>query len=855
MPEFRKFIVESSLPKGLLPLEDIAYNLWWTWNPDAVNLLRRVERDLWDEYYHNPVKVLGSISQERIKELETDDGFMTHAERVANDLGDYMKAETWFKGTCCEGWNPENRIAYISFEFGIDESLPIYSGGLGVLAGDHLKSASDLGVPLVGVGLAYTHGYFSQYLNPDGWQQEVYPENDFYLLPVKLLKNPNNKPILVGIPFPDRTVYVQIWKAQVGRVPLYLLDANVTENREEDREITSQLYGGDQEMRVKQEIILGIGAVRTLELLDVNVAAWHMNEGHSAFSGIERILKLMADKKFSFWEAKESVIASTVFTTHTPVPAGNDTFEPPLVEKYLEPIIKKTGIKMADLINLGRQNQQDEEEHFCMTVLALRLSAASNGVSVLHGEVSRDMWQKIWPNVPVNLIPIRSITNGIHIRTWISEEMRYLFSRYLGAQWISMPGDETVWKRIDKIPDAELWRTHERRRERLVGFARKRLAEQLKKKGASDFEIRQADEVLDPEALTIGFARRFASYKRGTLILRDEERLKKLLNDKDRPVQILFAGKAHPHDMEGKNFIKHIYHITRKEGFRRRILFLENYDIDVARYLVQGCDVWLNNPRRPHEASGTSGMKASANGAVNLSVLDGWWVEGFSSETGWAIGMGETYDDDEVHDTVESKAVYDLLEQEIVPLFYNRGADGLPRVWVKKMKSSMTHLNPNFNTNRMVREYTEKYYMPLGLMWQSYVKNDPEIIKSLSAWKQKMKKEWKNIKILEVQENNDGEKLRVGGNKSITVLLSLGKNLTQQDVVVECYYGRLDYHGQLDEGKSAKMKCEEVTDDKVYKYSGEIPCDNAGLHGYAIRVLPQHEHLVKKYIPGLILWG
>jgi starch phosphorylase len=764
-----------------------------------------------------------------------------------------MKAETWFGDTCCDGWDVENHIAYISFEFGIDECLPIYSGGLGVLAGDHLKSASDLGVPLVAVGLAYTHGYFAQYLNLDGWQQETYPANNFYLLPLRLVKDDNKDPVKIDIPYQNRSVIAQIWKAQVGRVPLYLLDTNLNENDPDDRAITSQLYGGDNEMRIKQEILLGIGAVRVLDALGIKASVYHLNEGHAAFSAIERIARLMRNKKMTFLEAKEAIIASSVFTTHTPVPAGNDYFHPELLKKYLEPVTEGIDIKMSSLMALGRKNQSEEKEDFCMTVLALRLSSGSNSVSALHGEVSRKMWREIWPDVPTDLVPISSITNGIHIRTWISEEMRHLFDRYLGIEWFNKPGDESIWKHIKKIPEAELWRTHERRRERLVGFTRKRLAEQLRKKGASESEISRADEVLDPEALTIGFARRFATYKRGTLILRDLERLEKILNNKDRPVQIIFAGKSHPNDHEGKELIKQIYHIARKEEFRRRIVFLENHDIDLARYLVQGCDVWLNNPRRLLEASGTSGMKASANGCLNLSVLDGWWVEGYEPDTGWSIGMGEIYKDPEMHDNIESKAIYDLLEQDIVPLFYNRGPDGMPRGWLNKMKSSMTKLNPVFNTNRMVREYTEKFYVPLGMIWQNHVEMKPKIIKSLAKWKETLRKEWGAIRVVDVRETGDAN-LKVGDRKQIKLLLDTG-NVSPDDLVVECYYGPLDLEEHVVRGKSTIMKCERKLDENVYEYSGEIVCDNAGQHGYAVRVLPYNEHLVRKYIPGLILWA
>lgn len=852
MPEFRKFIIRPSLPEKLQPLNDIAYNMWWTWHPDAINLLRRMDRDMWDKYYHNPVKVLGSVSQERLHELETDEGFLTHLDRVKLELDDYMKGGTWFDDTNCLSWQKENHIAYFSMEFGLDECLQIYSGGLGVLAGDHLKSASDLGVPVVALGLAYTHGYFIQYLNRDGWQLENLPENNFYLLPLRQVTGKDGKPVKIQVPFPDRSVYAQIWKVQVGRVPLYLLDANIPDNSPEDQSLTSQLYGGDTEMRIKQEVLLGIGGVRALEALELGVSVYHMNEGHAAFSGIGRIMKLMRKRGLNYDEAKEAIIASTVFTTHTPVPAGNDRFERWLVEKYIAPVLGDSGISMDAIVSLGRENPANDKELFCMTVMALRLSAASNGVSKLHGDVSRKMWQNIWPNLPVNLVPIRSITNGIHIRTWISEEMRNLFDRYLGETWISKPGEDAVWKRIEHIPDSELWRTHERRRERMVGFVRRRLAEQLRRRGASEAELQQAEEALDPEALTIGFARRFATYKRGALILRDEERLARILNNKECPMQIIIAGKAHPRDIEGKNIIKNIIHACGKDDFRRRLVFLENYDIDVARYLVQGCDVWLNTPRRPMEASGTSGMKASANGALNFSVLDGWWDEAYKPEVGWAIGAGENYEDQNIQDAVESRAIYDLLERDVVPLFYERGADNLPRGWVRKMKASMTTLNAEFNTNRMLREYTEKFYLPLGLRWQNYVQKDPAIIKKLAVWKKRLETHWGEMKVLEVNGSTDS--FKVGQRKKVTASIQLGA-INPGDIMVECYYGPMDITGHIEEGKSAIMEMEGEVKGGVCHFAGEIPCDNAGLHGYAIRVLPSHEHLVLQYIPGLILWG
>ncbi len=842
------------MPEKLKPLSEIAYNLWWVWHPDAINLLRRMDPDLWERYNHTPTKVLGSISQEKLRELEYDDGFLTHMEHVVQELREYMAEGTWFDEFAVESWSKKNHVAYFSFEFGLDECLQIYSGGLGVLAGDHLKSASDLGIPVVGVGLAYTHGYFMQYLNRDGWQLEQLPENDFYRLPLKREKKADGSLIKVEVPFPGRKVTALVWKAQVGRVPLYLLDTNIAENSPEDRAVTSQLYGGDIEMRMKQEILLGVGGALALEALGLDVSVHHMNEGHAAFASVERILQTMRKYGFTYPEAKEAIMSSTVFTTHTPVPAGNDRFERWLLERYVAPVLENSGVNFSEIMALGRENPADEKELFCMTVLALRLSAASNGVSELHGAVSRKMWRNVWPGVPVESVPILSVTNGVHVRSWISEEMRNLFDRYLGEAWIGKPGEDATWKRISKIPDSELWRTHERRRERLVEFTRKRLVQQLKRKGGAESEIVEAQNSLSPEALTIGFARRFATYKRGSLLLTDEERLAKILNDKDRPVQIIFAGAAHPRDLEGKNIIKQIIHVAAKEQFRRKIVFIEGYDIDVARHLVQGCDIWLNNPRRPMEASGTSGMKAAANGALNLSVLDGWWAEGYSPDVGWAVGAGEEYADQAIQDSVESRAIYDILERDAIPLFYEKGHDDLPRGWVEKMKASLSKLNAQFNTNRMLREYAERYYLPLGLRWQNYVEANPSVIKSLAKWRREVEANWKSVRVLEVLADNSTATLKVGDKKLVSAVVSMD-GLKPTDVVVECVYGQMDNVGDIKDGETAVMEFEGVTSDDKSKFTGSIPCDNAGLFGFAVRVLPNHEHLVTKWLPGLISWG
>ena len=705
MRPLRTFTIEPHLPDELAPLLEVAYNLRWAWDADAQNLFRRLDPDRWEETHHNPVAMLGRIEQERLTEMAGDQGFLSHLGRVHAGLKQYIEQPGWWTRTYGEVTQPI--VAYFCAEFGITECLPIYSGGLGVLAGDHLKSASDLDVPLVAVSLLYQQGYFRQRLNADGWQLELYPRNDFPNMPVEVVRDDGGSPLTIEIDVPGRRMKAQVWLVRVGRIRLYMLDTNVPENAPEDRHITAQLYGGDQEMRIRQELVLGIGGVRMLQALGLAPKAYHMNEGHSAFLGLERIRLLIAEQGVTFAQAAEAVAASNVFTTHTPVPAGKDAFEVWLIDKYFSDYWPQLELSREQFLALGRQEPDNAEEPMSLTVLALRLSGFRNGVSELHGQVSRKLWDGVWAGMPTPEVPIRAITNGIHTPSWISHDMAALYDRYLGPGWHEKPAKADVWQAANHIPDTELWRTHERRRERLVVFARQRLAEQLAKRGASSSEMASAEEILDPEALTIGFARRFATYKRANLLLADTDRLAKLLCDPDRPVQVIFAGKAHPRDNPGKDLIRQIIHIARQEPFHRSVVFLEDYDVNVARYLVQGVDIWLNTPLRPMEASGTSGMKVAANGGLNVSILDGWWAEGYDPSVGWAIGSGETYDDLEYQNSVESQALYDLLEKEVVPTFYDRGPDKLPRRWVAKMKATMCKLAPRFNTNRMVREYAE----------------------------------------------------------------------------------------------------------------------------------------------------
>jgi glycogen phosphorylase len=843
-----KFTVVPYLPKELAGLQRIVYNLWWSWEPEAISLFRRLDPELWRATRHNPLEMLGNLQQASLDSLMTDEGFMSHLAQVEERLDEYLTSRTWYQ----RHGNPDTQIAYFSMEFGLHESLPIYSGGLGILAGDHLKSASDLGLPLVGVGLLYRQGYFRQYLNLEGWQQEIYPENDFYNLPLHLERDASGKRLFFDLEYPGRMVRVQIWRVQVGRVPLYLLDTNLEENAPADREITTRLYGGDQEMRIRQEILLGIGGMRALRILGVEPNVCHMNEGHAAFLALERVRVLMEEKTLSFHEAMEAIRGGNVFTTHTPVQAGIDLFAPELLEKYLGVYYRSLGLTRDEFLTLGTQSAKNGNDGFCMAVLAMKLSSHSNGVSELHGEVSRRMWADVWPDLPEEQLPLTSITNGVHQKTWLSEEMTDLLIRYLGTRWLEEQSSDLLWRKVSRIPDAELWRTHRRATARLVDYARRSLKTQMSQLEATAKEIAVAADVLDPDILTIGFARRFATYKRGTLLLHDKERLAAILNHPERPVQIVFAGKAHPADHQGKELIRQILQLSHQERFRRRIVFLDDYDISVARHLVQGVDVWLNTPLRPQEASGTSGMKVAFNGGLNLSVLDGWWCEGYRGNNGWAIGRGEVYDDLAYQNEVESRAIYDLLEKEIVPLFYNRGSDGIPRGWTAYMKSSMQTLCPVFSTDRMVQEYTRRCYLPAFSIWERLNRDGLKLAVDLARWKERLHGIWGQLRIEEIEAEINRD-VTVGERLPVRVRIVPGE-IPLNEIAVEVYFGVLDGKGSIMGGEIVPL---QPDDDPLNHghFGGELECRFCGRHAFMLRVMPRHPELGTVYDPGLILWG
>ena len=849
----RTFTVIPALPKPLERLQELAYNLHWAWDHDNIELFRRLDSHLWEETGHNPVLMLGTIAQERLEAAANNVGFLAHLERVSQDIYEHLSGKsTWFRRTHDATEDP--LIAYISAEFGITECLSIFAGGLGVLAGDHLKSASDLGVPLVGVGLLYQQGYFRQYFNEAGWQQEAYENNDFHNLPLALECLPDGTPLTVEVPYPGRQVVAQVWRAQVGRVPLYLLDTNVSANRPEDQDITDQLYGGDLEMRIKQEIVLGIGGYRALQALELEPTVYHLNEGHAAFLALERMRSMMRDHNLSFHEAREVASAGLVFTTHTPVSAGHDYFPPHLINNYFADYAGSLGLSLQKFLALGQEDPGNESAPFCMTTFALRLAAHTNGVSRLHGQISRRVWKVLWPGVPEEEIPIGHVTNGVHFQSWISRDMKQLYDRYLGPRWREEPADQTVWRQAEDIAAEELWRTHERRRERLVAFVRRRLRAQLERHGAPQTEIEAAGEVLDPEALTIVFARRFATYKRATLLLRDPERLARIVNHTDRPVQIIFAGKAHPRDDPGKQLIQQIVGLTRQEPFQRRMVFLADYDMNVARYALQGADVWLNTPRRPLEASGTSGMKAAVNGVLNLSTLDGWWDEAYQPQVGWAIGQGETYEDPGYQDQVEAEALYGLLERDAIPTFYDRGADGLPRRWIARMKASIATLCHCYNTHRMVREYTERFYLPAADRYRELTANEMTRARALADWRTRVQEAWSQVR-LEAMDTGPATPLRVGDEFQVPARVHLGV-LTPDDVTVELCLGRMDADGEIVHPKSTSMQLAGPDGERSYLYETSVVAyPGSGLHGYAIRVLPSHPDLTTPFLPGLIVWA
>jgi glycogen phosphorylase len=806
---------------------ELAYNLLWSWEPVVRSVFRRLDPALWRDCGYNPVLMLGRVSQAALEKAAGDPRF----------VGLYR--------TACETYDSRVRtasragdgklVAYFSAEYGLTECLPVYSGGLGILSGDHLKSSSDQDYPLIGLGLLYQQGYFRQMLNPDGWQQERYPMNDFYTLPIMTVKDATGQDLKVSVKLPTGDVHIQVWKLDVGRIKLYLLDTNIPENQlPQDRDITDSLYGGDIDTRIRQEIVLGIGGMRALQAMGLKPTVFHMNEGHSAFLSLEQIRVYMRDHELNFDEALVAARTSNVFTTHTPVPAGIDLFEPGLMYHYFSEYCSEIGVDFQQLMSLGRRNTNDRDERFSMAVLALNTSVYRNAVSRLHRHVSQEMFHEMWPQLPVWEVPITSITNGVHVPSWLNGDLALLYDQYLEPDWRQRFNDSEIWKQVQEIPDEELVEVHRRRKRRLVNFVRARQHSSALRRQASAAEVRRSGEVLDPNAFTIGFARRFATYKRATLLFKDVERLKRILLNKEMPVQIVIAGKAHPKDQPGKSYIREIVQLSRDAELWKYVVFVEDYDMKVARELVQGVDLWLNNPRRGEEACGTSGMKAAINGILNLSILDGWFDEAYENSGGWAIGEREPYTEDQ--DALHASAIYYLLENEIVPMFYER-KDQTPREWMRRMKQSLMYITPQFDCRRMVREYMTELYEPAHEQHMRLLSGDYSLLREKVAWDKKIHAAWDNVKFVEAGPGPAGS---VISGKPVPVRAAIDlAGLEPSDVRVEAVIGSVDSNGHLEETEVVVLPPVEQHE-RVAVFGRDIVPERTGRLGYALRVSPNH---------------
>ncbi len=846
MRALRSFTVRARLPEDLIPLQELAFNLRWSWDNRTRDLFRWVDPQIWELTFHDPVRLLSLVDRQRLDQLAADAGFMGFLGEMHDDLRRYLEAPRWFQNTPA---SPLRSVAYFSPEFGIAEALPQYSGGLGVLAGDHLKAASSLGVPLIGVGLMYRMGYFRQHLDSDGWQEERYPLLDPHGMALDLVHG-----VRLAVDIGGATLEAQVWLAQVGRVNLYMLDADVDSNDHELRAVTDRLYGGGTEHRIRQEILLGIGGVRALDALGVDTQVFHTNEGHAGFLGLERIRRLITSHHLKWDEAIEAVRAGTVFTTHTPVPAGIDRFPRELMEKYFATWAEECGVSIDTLMSLGHFPGESPADPFNMAVMGLRLAGRSNGVARLHGQTSREMFQALWPHVPAEEVPIGSITNGVHGRTWVSSQMDDLYSKYVSPAWDDAGEEE--WARIDDARDDELWRARDQGREALVNFVRERLRKSLQDRGVSVSDAAWTDDVFDPRFLIVGFSRRFATYKRATLLLSQPDRLRSLLLDEHRPLQLVFAGKAHPADDLGKEMIAQIVRFSREPSVRHRIAFIEDYDISVARMLYQGSDVWLNTPRRPMEASGTSGEKAALNGALNCSILDGWWDEMFNGTNGWAISSAEAISDLEHRDEVEANSLFEILERQIIPLYYDRRGGRFPRGWVERVKASVRSLGPRVMASRMVRDYLHQMYEPIASQSDALAADEYARARQLAAWKSRVTKAWPEVKVIDVNSDSGQPTVDLGGERQVAVEVHLG-SLTADDVAVELLHGPVVAGDELARTEVVRL---ELTNrpgpgDGSFSYQGRFRCDQAGRHGYTVRIVPSHPDLTVPVEMGCVAWA
>jgi starch phosphorylase len=850
MPTFQTYHVTPTLPAALEPLREMSFNLWWTWEPSARRLFRHLDPELWNRTNHNPVRMLQLSRQSRLEEVSQDKAFLRELKEVHDAFRNYLARKDTY-GKMGAGSAIKNPVAYFSAEFGFHESIPNYSGGLGILAGDHCKSASDLDLNFVAIGLLYRHGYFKQQIDKEGVQEAVNLNQNFHDLPIREVRR-GDANLLISVRILDREVFAKIWQLQVGRVSLYLLDTDTPENNAEDRLITAELYGGDLEMRMRQEIMLGIGGVKALSALGIEAEVFHMNEGHSAFLALERIRLSVVEKELDFYSALQVAAAANVFTTHTPVPAGNDSFPREMMRKYFAQFAKELNIPFDEFFSFG-QTRVNPSDPFSMTILALRLSRHANGVSKLHGEVTRSLWKDVWTGVPVHEVPITSITNGVHTKTWMAPEFSALYRKYL-RDWEEHLTEPDFWRGVIDIPDAQLWETHQKLKLRLVEFVRERIRMRRERVGESPEAIRRANQILDPEILTIGFARRFATYKRGALLFSNKERLHRLLNDTTRPVQFIFAGKAHPRDEAGKALIQEVYKFSRQAGLENRLVFVEDYDSYIARRLVQGVDLWLNHPLRPLEASGTSGMKLAPNGGLNLSVLDGWWREGYNGNNGWAIAPEIDNGTIEFQNEVDAGSLYQLLENQIIPLYYAKPDGKLPLAWLQLMRESIRSVTPVFNTHRMVREYTERLYIPAAKSHEDFSRDNCVAATHLSQWKSKMRKDWPQVRIQDVQiGNTDRQDIPVGESLQLSARVHLGA-VDPKHVRVEAYHGESENGGIKNPAVTILAESSQ-NGDGSYVYQGSVTAAESGAYGFSVRVVPTHPRLMQAHELRLITWS
>ena len=851
MYTFNRIKVNPQLPKRIEKLLDIANNLWWSWNTHFLKLFKEIDIDIWERVGKNPVKFLKKVSQEKLEQAAENSEFLKQYDKFVKDFEDYMKSKnTWFNKKYPNKSN--DLIAYFSAEYGLDEILPIYSGGLGILSGDHLKSASDLGVPLIAVGLLYKNGYFWQTINGHGVQETEYKELEVENLPILPVKDVEGKDLIISVDMPKKKLYIKVWQIKVGRVTLYLMDSDIDANIAEYREITKTLYGGNQETRIQQEIVLGMAGVELLRRLGVKPTVYHMNEGHSSFLILKLIENTIKDKKVSFNIAKDIVSSKTVFTTHTPVPAGNDIFPIELMDTYFKDYWDKLGISKQDFFKMGMKPNASQNSGFDMGVLALKIAGKKNGVSKLHGAVSRELFGDIWPNIAANEAPITYVTNGIHTCSWIPQNIKNLYNEYLVPYWQDNIFNDEVWERIENIPDEKLWKVHMERKRKLIDLVKKSTTQRLHRCGYSYQEIDKITSKLSENVLTIGFARRFATYKRATLIFKDLERITQIFSNENRPIQIIFAGKAHPADKEGQDLIKYIHEISMKPQFKGKIFLLENYNIAMSRYLISGVDVWLNTPRRPMEASGTSGQKASVNGVINFSVLDGWWAEGYNSKNGWYIGINDEYENNEVQDKADSDDIYTTLENKILPTYYDRNKENIPEKWVKIMKNSIISTGGRFSTSRMLVDYVEKLYMPLCDLYNTYY-SKLESVAEFNSWKEDLYRNWEDIKIS--QENNlDNITIDAGNYIDVKCKVTL-PNISINNIQAQVYYGKIEDNGVVDDIQVIPMELQDGDkENKVYKFTAKIKLVNGGEYGYTFRVMPKHEMILDPENLNLVKW-